>query len=356
MTTIYVPPRFPSPIPEKRFARNDSLPSTSAFRRAATSLAYTARHQRKHLFSYSWPTQTTPLGALALSGKEIFLFRTGENVQEVVFWIGMVPSDVSYATAAPAVYVELSDGTSDINSDTVSNGITNTSGGTYTPDQVTWHRIKITKSDGLLDDTVYRATIYRQYYARIHSVMAHEVGALPDTANTGIPNVLAFEEQDPIYDSDQQALLEAADALYKHNGAQLISWSMPNGTAQTTNSTTWKNLVSGATTGFSSTSAGWVVNTQYHDSLAADIPVCLAVYASCSPAPAATLSIRLVNSGGTLLSATGIADGTSNVDPCYVITGTIPAAASDKMDIEISTNGGAGTFSVYAVSLYEYEA
>src|SRR6056297_1435012 len=91
MSKTYSVQSFPSPIPEKRFARNASLATTSAAFRAARSINYSAAEQGRQLFLKAYDTQSQPPGSATVESDIWAIFRTGTNVKSLVVWVGLAP-------------------------------------------------------------------------------------------------------------------------------------------------------------------------------------------------------------------------------------------------------------------------
>lgn len=357
MTKVLVPPKFPAPLSEKRWAKNSNIASTTAFRRAAFGLNHAASFCRKQVFAKIYDTQSTPAGVLAGTRNNYWIFRTGENVEAVEVIVGLVPVDTSYATAAPKVVFELRDGGSTYTSRTVYHSIVETAGvGSYdyTPDQINWVSIKLTADDGIAADTVYQGTLLLTNYCRVHSVVCYEVAPkVILSSGTGVVDALRYEAQSPVYDADVQDLLVQGTELWRHNARHLISWSQESAASGTSvSSASWTNLVSLSTAGYSATSAGWRFDTTYDLTyMENEVPVQLGVYAT-RASGTGNLGVRVVGSGGTEFTRT-ITASTGN--PGDVSNQNL-TATNDKFDIEINSADGSSVWNIWAVGLWEYEA
>lgn len=356
MTKILVQPKFPAPLPEKRFAKNTNLPSTTFFRRAAVGINHAGNVQARPLFSKAYDTQSTPAGVLTATNNTYWIFRTGETVEEINVLLGLVPTDTDYSLATPqAIFKLFTTGGSTISSSTAYHGIIDQASpsSTYTPDQVDWVPLKITTDDGLAANTVYVGWIELTYYCRLHSILCYETAPqVIQSSGDGVVDALRYEQMNPIYDADIQDLLVQSTNLWRHNARMLFSWSRKSAASATTvNSGTWTNIVSGSTAGWSSASAGFQCNTTYDVTYSdSEVPVELGIYAS-RTSGAGNLEMRILSSSGqeftnTITASTGAGGSTST---------HLLSAADDKFDIEMRRTS-TSVWDVYCVALWEYEA
>jgi hypothetical protein len=351
MSKINVPVTLPSPLPEDRFAQNGDLPSTSALRRTAWAYNHAATHQRKLIYSMSHATQSTPAMVTTSDTTPYFVFRTGEAVESIQIIVGMAPASATHANPARC-QVSLYDGTSTISTgDMVYNKV---AAGTYPPSDVEWNVAQITAADGLQADTVYAGYLTQWYWARVHSLSIYErAKPIADTSTVGIADPLAWESYRPIYDEHVEDLCTTGTTLWKHNGSQLLSWGRKDGTsAPSITSTSWVNLLSTGITAWSSSSPGYMLSTLYHDSRKSDVPVELGVRAV-RTAGSGTLDVKLEQTGGAILTQTGITDP-GGYSPANTSAHTILAHAPTKTDIMVRVSSG--TWRIDAVGLWEYLA
>lgn len=356
MSKKYNAPRFPSPLPQKRFARNVALPSTTALRRAAMAINYAAAEQHRHVFAKAYDTVSVPAGSATTANQHVFIFQTGVNTASLNIMLGIAPADTS-GVSQPSIALTLVNSSGTVVTKYARHWSLNTSG-TYTPAEIAWKKVEITTADGIEDDTVYRLQVATQYYARCCSMSGWLMGnRVSDDTNTGVVDARAFEADREIYDSDIQALIEAATAVYKKNGAHLIAWSQDEiGNRTEVSSSTWTNLVSVSTTAYSATTAGFYIPTQYHNTKSrTSVPVRLGVFGE-RISGTGNFSIRLVDSSGEIFAETGVTSTEINALPAHIVDGTIPAQASEKIDIQIRSDDNSSVYRVYAVSLWEYEA
>ncbi len=345
-----VPKLFPSPLPEARYAQNDDHPGGVPLRRGAWALNYASRYQRKQLLSVANTALATPSPASSLERNIYFVFRTGENVESVSILLGMAPA--SATSGSNRAYCELSlyDGSTTVTSEAMY--YPEVAAGNYQPSDISWGEAKLDVSP----NTVYVGYITQRHYGRIHSVMVHEnAPAVSQSSVVGVCNPLLWESLRPINDDGIQELCETATTLWRHNGRPLISWPRRSeATAPSISSTSYVNVLQTATTAWSASAPGVMLNTEFHNTLGDDVPVELAIYAT-RTAGSGTLSVRLVQDGSTVLTETGI-DEPDSFSPCAVSAHTIAALAAAKTDIMASVSDGSTTWRIDAIGLWEYEA
>lgn len=352
MTRVVVPPALPAPLPEDRFAQNGDAPSPSALRRVAWAYNHVSRHQRKLVWTVAHAGDNTPSPATNDELTHPFCFRTGENVSEVEVVMGLGPTESSNGVNSAYCTVEFYDGSTTLI--TPEMYYPRVAAGPYSPLEVAWRVARITTDDGLLADTEYRGHVHQLHGSRLHSAAVYEKAlTVSDSTASGVADPLPLGAHMPIYDSSVQDLAETGTTLWRHNASQLLCWSQHTPLlVPTPNSTTWENVFDSAVSAFSATTQGYHLATQYHDSAKADIPVVLGVYATRSSGTG-TLEVKLEQSGGTLLSQTGI--GTT-MTPFNSSTHTIAAAAPEKTDILVRCSDNSTTWNVHAIGLWEYEA
>lgn len=351
MTKVIVPPIIPGPIPEDRFAQNGDMPSPAALRRVAWAYNHANINQRKVLFAQSYDTQGTYAPLASGETTICFTFRTGENVDEVAFMIGMAPASATSTTNKASCELILEDGTNTLTS--ARKYYPKVQSGAYQPSEVSWTYGSISVSaHTLLPNTRYIGYLNQWHYARVHSICVYEKAKSVGVSSvTGVADPLYWEANKPIYDAGVQDLAETGTKLWQHNGCQLLSIGRdsPAGTFSIS-STTASNLYSSATA-WAATERGFILNTQYHDTQKGDVPVEFAVSTRLISGTG-NLVVSLEQNGSQLLTTT--ITGTS-WSPHAVSTHTIPAQASTKTDVFAAVTGTA-VYEIDCIGLWEYEA
>jgi hypothetical protein len=183
------------------------------------------------------------------------------------------------------------------------------------------------------------------------AVMAYEEAPLTVDDATSYYNESVPTAGMPIYDSTRERLLVGLSNMYRQNGGTLFHWGRLDGTARTRSSATLANLIDGSTTGNpTSATRGVHLDLTYRNTVSrTSVPFELAVYAQTAAGSAGVVRLR-DTSGNNLISITNI----STTAQWYTATGLIPASAA-KYDLQFAGDG-VNTLSVYAASVYEYEA
>lgn len=191
-------------------------------------------------------------------------------------------------------------------------------------------------------------------FARPLSCCVYEIGTNPvDTDTTAIadPRITVGS---PILDSQQSNLLVSGTQLWKQNAGNILNWSANTAAnAATVVATAYTNILDASSTTVTSSTPGYHVNLQYHNSASATtVPVEMAIYAQ-----------RTAGVGDTAFNKVRLTDGTNSVEVTgvgntagwFTATGTITASADLKMDLQGNVAAG-DTMKVHAVSVYEWEA
>lgn len=351
MTKVIVPPIIPGPIPEDRFAQNGDMPSPAALRRVAWAYNHANINQRKILFAQSYDTQGT-YAPLSSSEETIyFAFRTGENVDEVGVWLGIAPATTTNSTFQAYCQLRIYDGTNTLSTSSLT--YPKVQAGAYQPSEVSWLWTSLTvERDTLLPNTLYTGLIKQQHYSRIHSICVYEkANPVGVSSVTGVADPLYWETNKPIYDAGAQDLAETGTKLWQHNGCQLLSIGRESVSgAFSVSGATASNIYSSATA-WSATERGFILNTQYHNTQKADIPVEFAARVRLISGTG-NLVLSLEQNGSQLLTTTITGTSTS---PHDVSTHTIPAQASTKTDVFAAITGTA-VYEIDCIGLWEYEA
>lgn len=339
---------LPTFIQGDRYGANGTASQATGPRRIATAYNSVSSAHRKLLYVRASQSPATP--ASTNEPNHYFCFRTGENVGTVTAWIGMQASAITSGTNQAYCMLQLFNGTGTLSSPAAYLPTVQTSAS-----EITWHRISINTADtSLAANTEYRGLIRQHHYARVHSVMVFETAsAVTDSSVDGVCDPSSWELHKPIYDNSVQDLAETGTTLWQHNACQLLNWGRKSlATAPEVIGTTEVNLLDTSITGgtWSATTPGFVLNTEYHDTLSGDVPVVLGVYAA-RTAGTGDLTVRIKRNGSTIVTGT---IGTA-MTPFDSSTHTITARASDKVDITLAAASGA-TWKVYGVGLWEYEA
>lgn len=200
--------------------------------------------------------------------------------------------------------------------------------------------------DGLDPDTEYFGTFYDVDYGRLQSACAFELATLSENGGYLAQNITTHSA---ILDIHRQFAAEVSNAVWQKGGAQVFNWTLDDGSSTySTTSATYANVLNTSVTTVSAASPGWtlVMGGKARLSQASGVPVTMRVYASHSATGQGTT--QLVDSSGATILSTTHGPG---VTGWQAAQGFLPATTA-KYDLQFATT--AGTFSIYAASVYEY--
>lgn len=326
------------PIQVQRWARNGKHPNALLESAKAESGNGAVLYRTKEVFRGFGrfpPVSTT-------STRWRFAFHSGPYTRylQVVVLVGTSASPGT----DPYAQVDITDGTNTI-TDTfhLGTGVTGTSLGAIK---------RITKTLTINPDTDYFGT-FTDNGSELVSATCFEYASLTEMFGGYLPQNVA--SGGAILDASRQNLAELLRPLWKRGAAQVLNWSVDDGTVPiATASTTPTNIIDTSSTTVSVNTPGYMLDFTHKArvSQTTGIPFRMCVYAS--PAAATGSTVRLVSSSGVVV-ATVTMVGTSLPTGWYIGTGLMPAAF-DKYDLQFAPPPSGGTLSLYAASIYEYEA
>lgn len=354
MTKVIVPPIFPSPIDEDRFAQNGDLPNGGSLRRVGMAYNSIATRQRKMIYLASPDVSVLLAPGGGDEAANRFVFRTGENVAAIRVVAGVAPSTLDHGAGNHgAIGLSINNsGVGQLDAPLMSNSIIDTAA--PTPDQIVWLVSEITTADGLTSNSEWEGWLNHWFRGRLIGACVYEIADnVGITTNTGVTDPLQWEANKPIYDSNVQDLAETGTKLWQHNASHLISWAQKSeaaGDRVRVTGTTPVNVLDTSVTAWATTSPGFVLNTQFHDSQKSDVKLTLGVVAT-QVSGTGNLEVRVVRNGSTVITETNAA-----ATPFGATTHTITARSNDKVDIHISADTAGEVWEVKAIGLWEYES
>lgn len=338
---------LPALLHRERHARNGQVPVATALQRIAMALNTFAGRNKKLIFMRGQELDGVLGGDLADTDIWPIFFRSGENTIALNILIGLANTDVSGATN-PLVTLECrrhSDGVLAGSVEVASNG--RASGTAVAPNDIDDKLVKIL---GLEADTEYYVTTKAEDGARVVNLTVTEsLDGWGDGADLAIVNSDVFIAEGPIHDRHIQDLIDAANALQKHNLAHLLSWSCDYETANgpLVSDVAYANMLSG--------SPAFYLDARYHGTLTREdtIPIRFAVHAVRTTG-VGSLSVRLRQPDRAVNAAeiTGITTG--GVGNWYVTDGVLPGTR-ERWQLEAYVTGG-GSFRLGGVSAFIWEA
>lgn len=353
MSKIIPPKVFPAGIPADRFAQNGDLPNFSGLRRVANAYNVVAGRRKRIIHSAALDFNAVATMATGDQPALSFNFRTSENITSVAMIVGVAPGTSDAGAGNPgSVQLHITDGLGGgpFTSAHVYNG--NVNSGAPVPQDIVWGFAEITTAV-LSPNTEYHGWINQWFFARVVAACVYEIG--PDVAVStvdGVADSLPWQVNSPILDINVQDLAETGTKLWRHNAAMMISFSqIDEASGPQVTGTTAVNVLDVGVTAWATTSPGYVLENLLHKTEKAEIPVTVGVTAV-RISGSGTLTVTIIRNGGTVLTATGIATGTSLKNTS---THTITARTGDKVDVMIAAGTAGAVWRVEAVNLWEYE-
>lgn len=279
-------------------------------------------------------------------------FHTSPNVTALRARIVCQPVNSTSTTINPQLFWEITT-SNNASAGTATHGtvyVGRRKTGTIVPDD---HFVIEQVMTGFSANTTYNAVLWRNDFVRIISVVLYEfpldtvdindaIGALDYAANPS-----SYYAGAEIVDGDITDLHNASHKLWERQGMNDISWSRWIGTAISTTSATFTNVLDATTTAYSATTAGFPIWPYKRGTRSSNnIPVVLYAYGTGS-----TGEVRFTNSGGTIGTVTLAAAAT-----WATTTGNLDASqASDKVDVMYRSTNGVSSVSLLAAGMYEYQ-
>jgi len=345
----------PPPIEVDRWARNGRHVDPRLVNAINETANHNVLYRSKEVFRATGVLESSPAGSMVLSSagagdraRYRWAFRSGPYCHGLVAVVAMVPPDSgsnrnSYARLD--IYSDAAMSVSLVATQTFVYGVSPFGTGAQ---EAGWQHMKQIFGfvEGLDPDTEYFGVLCDVDDGRIQSACVAELTTLTENGGYLAQNLT---DRSAILDVHRQYAAEISNALWQKGGAQVFTFTVDRDANVVTNATnTFKNLINTSVTTVSSASPGYTLNMAGKARLSqtSGVPVVMKVFGASS----GNGTIKLVDSGGaTVMSISG---GWTGTPAWQSVTGYLPASTA-KYDLQLSNNGS-GTFSVYAVSMYEY--
>jgi len=217
-----------------------------------------------------------------------------------------------------------------------------------------YHRICDRFIEGLDPSTQYWGLVSDVDYGRIQSMAIANLQSMEDYSGY-LPNNMT--EQTEIVDALRENLVSAIPGIWKHSGVKVFNWSTNLQASPKTNATTTlQNVLDTSVTTVSAASPGWTLDLRYKNRLSqTTVPCVLNVCGSWLTGGGEPdgMDVSLKDSGGNVLAS--IDDGWSSTTPKWVSVAFNAPALLDKWDLQFNNGGAAGTASIYAACVFQYE-
>jgi hypothetical protein len=339
------------PVEWRRFCLNGNAPSAQFQNQlhAATNQAVLQR-SRQLFASIAHPNEMAASSSSQPTFR--FAFRTSTYHSGLVVWATMQPplgangDNASYARlkifsdTAEAVTVK----TTDFHYGAAPTGVTlsNTRG---------WAFAKTVKMyiAGLSPDTNYYALFSSESAGCLQDALVVEQQSMTEHFSGYLPTNLNQDSE--VVSLHREKVATIQKNLWKHSGRHLINWTVSDGLSPLTRTSAVAiNIVDNSSTAVSASTPGYTLDLRYRDRLmqTTGIPCKISVFGKSTVA--GTGAVYFKDSTGAL-HATVSGFGTT----AGWVTATVNLSANlEKHDLQFASNGAA-TFSLYAVSIYEYE-
>lgn len=337
------------------FCRNGKHPSAQYWNQLNEATNQLALYRTKELFSFV--NHTSWRGAVAAAAGSTPRWRAPFHTSRYTHGIGVcviiAPTEgtgLGYdqnSYAKLTIYSDTTE-TTTIASETFVYGV-NPTGTTRSGDLPSWK--VITKViDGITSGTDLYCKFTNETYGNIMSATVFDLQSM--TENFSGYNNQNITTQTPIYDTYRSNVATMQKNACKHGGAKVFNWTTDDGASPlTTTSATSTNIIDRTSTAVSASTPGYTLVMTGKDRLSqsSGVPVVMKAFGKMSAGTNGT--VVLVDSTNTVVASISAAFTTTA--SWQSVSFNLPAT-SDKYDVRFSTT--AGTFSLYAIGCYEYEA
>jgi hypothetical protein len=219
---------------------------------------------------------------------------------------------------------------------------------------VGWQYLKVIDKfvDGLTANTTYYARISDVDYGCINSICAADLQSMSENLDGYLP--VNFTEETQILDKYRENLVTPIPSMWKRGAAKILNWSSEWPTPPESTSATPTNILDGASTTYGSSIPGYTLDMtgKARLSQSTGVPFRMSVFAKSSTDGKGRVYLK--DSGGATVCS--ITDSWNTGSGAWQTTTGVLPANSAKYYLMFDDNSSTGTFSLYAVSLYEYEA
>jgi hypothetical protein len=215
-----------------------------------------------------------------------------------------------------------------------------------------WQYLRIVDKfvEGLTADTTYYAVWSEFDYGLTQSLAVGDIQSMSENYDGYLP--VNFTEETQILDKYRENLVTAIPPMWKRGGAKILNWTADRqGSPRTSTSASATNLIDASSTTYGSSIPGFTLDMtgKARLSQSTGVPFVMQVAISCTSASNGVVHLR--DSAGTIVAT---CTNTYGVGVLGWVSGSgVLPATNAKYYLTYQT--AAGTVSVYAASLYEYE-
>ncbi len=338
---------IPPLIHWQRDALNGHYPAAGFYSRAIAAENFLVGHGDREVVQKSWRLGYTPSPGYSGTTTHRFRFRSryGAAFLRTTLTVLMMP--VSNTTPVPYIEVVVTQVGVGSTTRTFTGAIDTGGLGNDRPSD--W-RIAI-DTMALTPNAAYTVEVKLYDYARIGSVVMHEVGNATISQATDYYNSLIAQAGTEITEATRSRLLIGLSAMYCANAGTVSHWGKADGTAQARTSATFANLIDGSTTGApTAATPGPHLDLSYRatHSRPTSVPIEIACFASI---PSGSGSVRLVDASANVIATITV---NSSTPAWFVATGLAPTTPQ-KFDWQFA-GSGTQSIGVSSASLIEWES
>jgi hypothetical protein len=347
------------PIQTDRWFRNGKNPDATALSLLNESANQAGLFRSKCVFSsmgrafLSLPTTGT-----ADRGRFRFAFHTGPLTHSLMAVVIMMPTDLDiapYEGYNTQSRLDIFTGTTE---SVVAGSATFTYGvhPTGTNATVGFQHLKVLTQYIAIDpDTDYTGLFSNVLVGRIVGATVFELPSMTENFDGYLNQALTA--QTPIVDLDRANIAELIRSLWRRAGCHYLNWTLDDQDAPLTTITTPPvNVIDTSITAVSASSPGYtlVADNRARLSQSAGVPCVMKAFGHMDSGPANGGDVYIKDSAGATVAS--ITSGWTGTTPTWASTSFNLPATTDKYDLQFSTTIGSGEFSLYAISIYHYEA
>lgn len=351
------------PIQSKRFARNGQNPDVSLINAMNEQTNQCVLYRTKEVCRFVGTAAgfLPPSSVSSPRARWRFACHTGKYTHALAAMVVMIPQDSNPGNNS---YAQL-----DLSTSATYTGTAATAnfyhganpGGTATV-PAGWDALKpVVMYLDVSPDTTYYGIFKDVASCRLLSATVWELPSMTEHFSGYLPQNLAAGSD--VLDVYRQNLATLQYWLWRRGGATVLNWTQdgddigaPYGSGPiATTSATHTNIVDTTSTAISAATPGYTLNMSLKDrvSQSTGVPVRMSVFGKLDAA-GTDGRVYFKDSGGATVGS--IVDGWTSSTPTWVTTTfNIPATAA-KYDIQFARNTVGRTFTMYALSIYEYEA
>ncbi|HET6613675.1 MAG TPA: hypothetical protein VFG83_16865 [Kofleriaceae bacterium] len=335
---ISIPQRLPRLIEPERYGLNGRVPNPRAFQRMAQAANHIAARRGKVLFCKYLQLSAGPTAIEAFT-PWMWKQRTSKSATSVTIMMGIAPG----ADTGAECWVTLDDGTTEIETEHRSYGLTN-SPLSEIPLAVISHAVI---EQEVSPDTVYEWALHVAGFARVAYLLVYETPSVAREHGDMIVDPAPFLAQAPIYDVG--ALVRQVNDLRTTGAQPVCNWcrTWTEADAPSTSSSVSANALDDSTV-LSDTSAGARFSLRHRGRIDGAVPLVINARGELLSGTQGVVTVKFSDGSSAFMGSFTTAAGATWATDQIVVPDTV-----DKADIYFAANGG-GTFRLDAVSVYQY--